>query len=115
MYTVSDMNVTVSYLELTRPPTASEERPCPERITPEKLGLDEYLNLYMLVGESVRWDQRLHMPRAELAGLLVSARRPIWLHTDSWDHPAAIKLYQSAGFQIYLTRDEPPEICNDRR
>jgi len=35
--------------------------------------------------------------------------RRIWLHTDNWDHPAAIKLYESVGFQTYLTRDEPPE------
>jgi len=34
--------------------------------------------------------------------------RRIWLHTDNWDHPAAIKLYESVGFQTYLARDEPP-------
>lgn len=34
--------------------------------------------------------------------------RRIWLHTDNWDHPAAIKLYESAGFETYLVRDEPP-------
>lgn len=32
----------------------------------------------------------------------------IWLHTDNWDHPAAIRLYQDAGFRIYGVRDEPP-------
>lgn len=164
---MSDTTVTVSYLELTRPPTPPEERPGPERIAAEKLSIDEYLSLYRLVGESVRWDQRLRMPRAELAVLLASARsqihvlrdalakpigfceferalpeielknfglvpsvqgkglgslllrtalqrewqlqpRRIWLHTDSWDHPAALKLYQSVGFQIYLSRDEAP-------
>lgn len=31
----------------------------------------------------------------------------IWLHTDSWDHPAAIRVYQRAGFTVYMTRDEP--------
>lgn len=162
-----DMTITVNYLELTRPPTPPEERPCAEPIAAEKLLINEYLSLYRLVGESVRWDQRLHMPRAELAALLESERsqvyvlrderaqpigfceferalpeielknfglapsvqrkglgsfllrtalrqewqllpRRIWLHTDNWDHPAALKLYQSAGFQIYLTRDEPP-------
>ena len=164
---MSDITITVSYLELTRPPTPPLECPRPERITAEKLSIDEYLSLYRLVGGSVGWDQRLHMPRAELAALLASGRsqiyvlrdalarpigfcefaralpdielknfgliplaqgkglgsfllrtalqrewqlqpRRIWLHTDSWDHPAAIRLYQSAGFQIYLTRDEPP-------
>ena len=161
------MNVTVSYLELTRPPTPPDERPCAASIAAEKLCSDEYLSLYTRVGESVRWDQRLRMPRAELAEFLGSTRsqiyvlrdalaqpiglceferalpdielknfglvpsaqgkglgsfllrtalqrewqlqpRRIWLHTDSWDHPAAIKLYQSAGFQVYLTREEPP-------
>lgn len=31
----------------------------------------------------------------------------IGLHTDSWDHPAAIPVDQRAGFQLYLTRAEP--------
>lgn len=37
-------------------------------------------------------------------------RRParIWLHTDNWDHPAAIHLYESAGFRVYRVREEPP-------
>jgi ribosomal protein S18 acetylase RimI-like enzyme len=25
----------------------------------------------------------------------------VWLHTDTWDHPAAIAVYQRAGFKIY--------------
>jgi ribosomal protein S18 acetylase RimI-like enzyme len=32
----------------------------------------------------------------------------IWLHTDNWDHPAAVHLYLEAGFRIYRVRDEPP-------
>lgn len=32
----------------------------------------------------------------------------IWLHTDTWDHPAAVHLYQDAGFRIYMVREEPP-------
>ena len=157
--------------ELSRadaPAPPPEESSGTERITAEKLCIYEYLSLYTRVGESVRWDQRLRMPRAELAALLVSPQsqiyvlrnalaqpigfceferalpaielknfglipsaqrkglgsfllrtalqrewqlqaRRIWLHTDSWDHPAAIKLYQSAGFEVYLTREEPPE------
>jgi GNAT superfamily N-acetyltransferase len=30
----------------------------------------------------------------------------IWLHTDNWDHPAALRVYQQAGFCIYDVRDE---------
>ena len=31
----------------------------------------------------------------------------IWLHTDTWDHPAAIRVYERAGFRVYEVRDEP--------
>ena len=158
----------MTYLELTRPPAPPEDLLYAERVAAEKLSIDDYLSLYKLVGQPVRWDQRLKMPRAELATLLASPRsqiyvlrdprtqpigfcefertlpeielrnfglipsaqgrglgsyllraslqqewllrpRRIWLHTDNWDHPAAIKLYESAGFQTYLTRDESPE------
>ena len=30
----------------------------------------------------------------------------IWLHTDTWDHPAAIRVYERAGFRIYTVREE---------
>jgi ribosomal protein S18 acetylase RimI-like enzyme len=32
----------------------------------------------------------------------------IWLHTDTWDDPAAIAVYQRAGFQVYDVRPEAP-------
>lgn len=32
----------------------------------------------------------------------------IWLHTDDWDHPAALRVYEGAGFQTYMIREEPP-------
>ena len=32
--------------------------------------------------------------------------RRIWLHTDTWDHPSAIPVYERAGFRTYLTREE---------
>jgi GNAT superfamily N-acetyltransferase len=31
----------------------------------------------------------------------------IWLHTDTWDHPAAVSIYQRAGFRFFDVRDEP--------
>jgi ribosomal protein S18 acetylase RimI-like enzyme len=30
----------------------------------------------------------------------------IWLHTDTWDHPKAIAIYQRAGFDIYKRNQE---------
>jgi GNAT superfamily N-acetyltransferase len=33
----------------------------------------------------------------------------IWLHTDTWDHPAAQRVYQRAGFRVFDVRDEPAE------
>lgn len=36
----------------------------------------------------------------------VSGSTRIWLHTDTWDHPAAIRIYQQAGFRVYAIRDE---------
>jgi GNAT superfamily N-acetyltransferase len=30
----------------------------------------------------------------------------IWLHTDTWDHPSAIDVYQRAGFRVYAVREE---------
>ena len=32
--------------------------------------------------------------------------RRIWLHTDTWDHPSARKVYERAGFKIYAVREE---------
>jgi GNAT superfamily N-acetyltransferase len=33
----------------------------------------------------------------------------IWLHTDSWDHPAAVRVYEQAGFRVFDVRYEPLE------
>ncbi|HWJ34325.1 MAG TPA: GNAT family N-acetyltransferase [Steroidobacteraceae bacterium] len=33
----------------------------------------------------------------------------IWLHTDTWDHPAALSLYERAGFRVFEVRDEPAQ------
>jgi GNAT superfamily N-acetyltransferase len=33
----------------------------------------------------------------------------IWLHTDTWDHPAAVPVYERAGFRVYDIRREPPD------
>jgi ribosomal protein S18 acetylase RimI-like enzyme len=158
--------VKVTYLEMWSAPTAFASRDATEQVTEEKLSLEEYLTLYRRVGVPLRWDQRLQMPRQELAALLRSSLRiyvlrdarhdalgfcefdrgafpetelknfglvpeaqgrglgpwllamalrhewsagpqRIWLHTDTWDHPAAIPLYERAGFRVFAVRDEP--------
>jgi ribosomal protein S18 acetylase RimI-like enzyme len=45
-----------------------------------------------------------------LAGEWRSNPDRIWLHTDDWDHPAAIEVYQRAGFRIVEVRDEPAAL-----
>jgi GNAT superfamily N-acetyltransferase len=37
-----------------------------------------------------------------------SSPKRIWLHTDTWDHPAAIRVYKRAGFGVYDVRHEAP-------
>jgi len=37
-----------------------------------------------------------------------SGAKRIWLHTDIWDHPAAIRVYERAGFLVYDVRHEAP-------
>lgn len=164
---MSDL-VCVSYLELMGCPVGAPTYEGKERITLEKLCIDEYLWLYRKVGTPLRWDQRLRMPREALEELLGSERthiyvlragsdaiglcefdrtalpeielknfgivpecqgrglgswllanalnaewtskpKRIWLHTDTWDHPAALPLYKRAGFHVTLVRDEPPD------
>lgn len=160
----------VAYMELRQSPQLPTPRVAPERIAREHLPFGEYLALYRKVGESLRWDQRLLMPKAELAALLdggslhiyvlrnvhghalgfcefdhsmfpeielknfglipeaqgrglgpwflgevlweewKSGGKRIWLHTDTWDHPAAIRVYERAGFRVYLVRDEAAEM-----
>jgi GNAT superfamily N-acetyltransferase len=39
-----------------------------------------------------------------------SGANRIWLHTDTWDHPAAVPVYKRAGFQVYAVRYEPAAL-----
>jgi hypothetical protein len=79
---MSDTTVRVTYLELTRTPAPIRARPREERISAEKLSVSEYLELYCRVGEALRWDQRLRMPRSELIRLLESERSRIYVLRD---------------------------------
>lgn len=164
---MSEDMVRVSYLELTQAPAPTQTRIGEERVCRERPSVDEYLALYRRVGQPLRWDQRLKMPRSELTLLLDSERSQIYilrddrdqalglcefdrclpeielknfglvpkaqcrglgswllrralhhewklqprrirLHTDNWDHPAALRLYENAGFRTYMVREEPP-------
>jgi GNAT superfamily N-acetyltransferase len=164
----SSATVQVTYMELRGSPAAPIYRGGSERIAREHLPLGDYLTLYRNVGEPLRWDQRLLMPKAELRALLEgkalniyvlrdqqrnalgfcefdrsefpeielknfglvpaaqgrglgpwflkialleewnSGAKRIWLHTDIWDHPAAIRVYEGTGFCVYDVRQEPP-------
>jgi ribosomal protein S18 acetylase RimI-like enzyme len=156
----------VTYLEQRKRPLPPPVHAGGERIGLESLTTGIYLALYQRVGESLRWDQRLLMPREELAALLQgeslhiyvlrdeagqalgfcefyrgefpeielknfglipeaqghglgpwllsvalqaewrSDPTRIWLHTDTWDHPAAVRVYERAGFHVYAVREE---------
>ncbi len=45
-------------------------------------------------------------PVVALQSVWDSGASRIWLHTDTWDHPAAIRTYERAGLRIYAVRDQ---------
>jgi len=160
--------IRVTYLELCAAPAPPPGRHGSECVRLEAMTPEAYLALYRCVGEPLRWDTRLDLPRAELEELLGGPRlriyvlrassgdalgfcefdrrafpdielthfglKPdaqgrrlgpwllstalsgewqsgasrIWLHTDTWDHPAAIPTYQRAGFRVFDVRYELP-------
>jgi GNAT superfamily N-acetyltransferase len=73
----------VNYLELTQAPAAIPEHAGDDRVGLETLGLEAYLEIYRRVGEPLRWDQRLNMPREELAALLRTQRTRIYVLRDA--------------------------------
>ena len=76
----------VTYLELRESPASPIGRCGVERIGRECLSLSEYLTLYRNVGESLRWDQRLQMPEAELRALLDGGLLSIYVLRNLQDH-----------------------------
>src|ERR1700689_237527 len=78
--------VRVTYLELREPPAAPTARFGADRIVRERLAPGEYLALYRNVGESLRWDQRLRMPEADLAALLAGGSLNIYVLRDGHGH-----------------------------
>jgi GNAT superfamily N-acetyltransferase len=159
----------VTYLEQTEPARPPALYWGSERVALERMAREPYLALYVLVGESLGWDQRLSMSEAQLEALLGgdslriyvlrdisgdalgfcefdrsgfpqielknfglvpeaqgrglgqwllatalqgewrSNPDRIWLHTDTWDHPAAQRVYERAGFRVFDVRDGPAE------
>lgn len=80
-----DATVLVSYLELTQTPAPIPERAGEDRILRERLRVSEYLELYQRVGQPLRWDQRLRMPRSELLVLPESERSQVYILRDGHD------------------------------
>jgi GNAT superfamily N-acetyltransferase len=44
-----------------------------------------------------------------LCGEWASGAKRIWLHTDTWDHPAALPVYRRAGFAVYDAKYQAPD------
>lgn len=74
------VDLLVTYLDMTAPPPGPALG-CPDStasLKRENLSPAGYLDLYRAVGASLDWDQRLRMPRDDLAILLASPS--IWLN-----------------------------------
>jgi len=48
-----------------------------------------------------------HLLATALAQEWETGLQRVWLHTDNWDHPAAMRLYSTLGFRVFEERDEP--------
>lgn len=59
------------------------------------------LKHFGLVSEAQGRGLGLWLLTSALYGEWESGATRIWLHTDAWDHPAAVPVYQRAGFRIY--------------
>jgi GNAT superfamily N-acetyltransferase len=118
----------VTYLEQCEPALPPALYWGSERVARERMTREPYLALYRRVCEF----DRSVFPQIELKnfGLVPDAQgrglgpwllatalqgewrsNPdrIWLHTDTWDHPAAQRVYERAGFRVFDVRDEPAE------
>ncbi|WP_054313102.1 GNAT family N-acetyltransferase [Mesorhizobium sp. 1M-11] len=83
------VDLLVTYLDMTASPSGAalsspDSAACLKR---ENLPLVDYLDLYRAVGASLDWDQRLRMPKNDLAVLLASPST--WLNVLRVDGVAA--------------------------
>lgn len=71
----------VTYMEQVVPPRGAALSPpvAAVRIAKEVLDVEGYLQLYQSVGESLQWDERLRMPRDELATFLLSCCTALYI------------------------------------
>ena len=95
----------VTYLELCAAPAPPPERGGDgERVGLEAMTREAYLALYRCVGEPLRWDTRLKLPRAELEELLGGARLRIYvLRASSGDALGFCEFDRRAFPDIELT------------
>lgn len=79
----------VTYLDMSQPPrgAALSSPEVAAGLTRERLSLASYLDLYRTIGTPLDWDQRLRMPRDDLAVLLASPST--WLNVLRVDGVAA--------------------------
>lgn len=89
----------VSYLEQFQPPAGPIlSSPVPDaRVAKERLEPDDYLSLYRLVGDPLRWDERLRMSKAELGEFLLRLRQPSTFCAIGCSPPGFASLKASAG------------------
>ena len=80
------------------PATPIPPRVGTERVTAERLELDEYLDLYQRAGAPLRWDQRLKMPREELRSLLASERLAIYVLREASGHALGLCEFDRTAF-----------------
>jgi GNAT superfamily N-acetyltransferase len=59
------------------------------------------LKHFGLVPEAQRRGLGLWLLSTALCHEWASGAKRIWLHTDTWDHPAAVPVYRRAGFNVY--------------
>jgi GNAT superfamily N-acetyltransferase len=79
-----------------------------EAALPVGVFLTRYGRLRLLVAEAQGMGLGSWLLRTALNYEWKLQPRRVWLHTDNWDHPAALRLYESAGFRTYMVREEPP-------
>jgi ribosomal protein S18 acetylase RimI-like enzyme len=69
----------VTWMECFAPPAAPRALTEGFKLVRERLGADEYLSLYRLVGEQSDWDLRFKLSQPELSALLASPKSHVTL------------------------------------